>query len=359
MISDVPLGVLLSGGVDSSLITSYAAEFSSTKLKTFHISFDGFKRFDESKFAKSISNYYDTDHYDLSGNDMEFNLLDEILNYYDEPLGDSSMLPTFLVSRLTKKYVTVALGGDGGDELFGGYTSYRDILKQAKHLNNFPDFLKDFAKNIGNALPVGLKGKNFLTNLKGTPHQRFIANRLFDNETIKRVLTNKINLNESISKSIIDNTGDLIYDVTKYDFKNYLVEDILVKVDRASMASSLEMRAPWLDKDLIEFAFSSVPSSLKSTEFNLKILPKELLNMRLPISLELDRKQGFSIPLNDWIANKWHKEFIEEIEDLPSLFNKKYILKMCTNVKYGFSNSSRLFAIVILSKWLKKYNIIY
>lgn len=361
MISDVPLGVLLSGGVDSSLITTYAAEFSSTKLKTFHISFDGFKRYDESQFAKKVADYYNTEHHDLSGSDMNFDLIDEILNYYDEPLGDSSMLPTFLVSRLTKNYVTVALGGDGGDELFGGYTSYRDIIQQDEVLKKIPSSIKYIASNFGNLLPVGLKGKNFLTNLNGTQYQRFTKNRLFDTGTIKNVLSNEIyfQLRDIKSKPILEDTGDLIYDITKYDFQNYLAEDILVKVDRASMASSLEMRAPWLDKDLIEFAFSSVPSSFKSTKNELKILPKELLKKRLPISLELNRKQGFSIPLNDWIANKWYNEFVDEINNLPTLFNKKFILNMCTNVKYGFSNSSRLFAIVILSKWLKKYKINY
>lgn len=361
MISDVPLGVLLSGGVDSSLITTYAAEFSSTRLKTFHISFDGFKRYDESQFAKKVADYYNTEHHDLSGSDMNFNLIDEILNYYDEPLGDSSMLPTFLVSRLTKNYVTVALGGDGGDELFGGYTSYRDIIKQDEVLRKIPSSIKNIASHFGNFLPVGLKGKNFLTNLNGNQYQRFVYNRLFDPIAISNVLSSEMysRLTDISSKPILDDTGDLIYDITRYDFQNYLVEDILVKVDRASMASSLEMRAPWLDKDLIEFAFSSVPSSLKSTHSELKILPKELLKKRLPISLEVDRKQGFSVPLNDWIASKWYNDFVEEINNLPTLFNKKFILNMCYNVKYGFSNSSRLFAIVVLSKWLKKHKINY
>lgn len=361
MIADVPLGVLLSGGVDSSLITSYAAEISSQKIKTFHISFKGFGKYDESEFAKKVSNFYDTEHVELSGNEIKYDLIDEVLNYFDEPLGDSSMLPTYLVSRLTKKHVTVALGGDGGDELFGGYTTYKNFLNPSKIVSYTPEIIKNGISSIGSLFPIGIKGRNFLINLKGTPSRRFLHNRLFDEYSIRNILSEEMfnSIVNFSTKPYIDITGDLLYDMTKYDFQNYLSEDILFKVDRASMASSLEMRAPWLDKDVIEFAFSCVDSSSKIRGNNLKILPKELLKKRMPIDFDLNRKQGFSVPLNTWISTKWFDNIIKEAENLPSFLNRKVFLQMCNDTKKGYTNSSKIFSLIILSKWIKKYKINY
>jgi asparagine synthase (glutamine-hydrolysing) len=358
MISDVPLGVLLSGGVDSSLITSYAAE-NTSKLKTFHISFNGFGKYDESTYARKIANYFDTEHYELSGNDIDFEMIDDLLKFYDEPLGDSSMLPTYLVSKLTKKHVTVALGGDGGDELFGGYSSYFDLLNRSKFLHRSPNIFTKLLSYAGSKLPVGLKGRNYLINSDGNSYEKFMNNRLFDEYSLNNIFCKEYYEELKIidSKPDIIISNDLIYDLTKYDFKNYLVDDILVKVDRASMASSLELRAPFLDKEVIEFAFGELGSNLKVDNQNLKILLKELLKKRLPIDFEVNRKQGFSIPLNHWIATKWHFQFVNEINNLPEIFNKEFILKMCYNVKKGYANSSKLYAIIILSKWLRKYNI--
>jgi asparagine synthase (glutamine-hydrolysing) len=137
-----------------------------------------------------------------------------------------------------------------------------------------------------------------------------------------------------------------------------MCEDILVKVDRASMASSLELRAPWLNKNIVEFAFSEVPSYLKANELNTKILPKKLAKMKLPSNLDINRKQGFSIPISDWIKDRWFKQFEEEINDLPeNLFNRKKCLQLLYNEKKGFSNSHRLFALIIFNKWFKKYKV--
>jgi asparagine synthase (glutamine-hydrolysing) len=360
LVSDVPIGVLLSGGVDSSLITSYASENSMDRIKTFHISFPGFGKLDESFYARKVSEYYDTEHYELSGNDLEFSMIDEILDYCDEPLGDSSLLPTYLVSKLTKKYVTVALGGDGGDELFGGYTSYANFLNENNFNKYIPDYIKTTTSNLAKLLPIGLKGRNFLINCEGDKYKKFSNNRLFDDYSIKKIISNTYYPQMNIEcETKIFHTNDFIFDVTKSDFKNYLAEDILVKVDRSSMASSLEMRAPWLDKDLIEFAFANVSSNFKVNKNELKILPKALLKNKMPVDFDLSRKQGFSIPLNEWISNKWFDEFIEEINNFPKFLDKNEALIMCNNVKKGYSNSSKLFALVMLSKWINKYNINY
>lgn len=358
MISDVPLGVLLSGGIDSSLVASYAAD-KVKKLKTFNISFSKHKKFDESDYARKVANYLGTEHVELDASNLDLNLIDELVEFYDEPLADSSMLPTYIVSKLTKEYVTVALGGDGGDELFGGYSHYLNFSKRINALEFSSKYLRKPIEKIATSLPIGFKGRNFLLNSLGDPYERFKTNRLFDKFSLKKILEDEYyqEFCELNTKVEIDKTEDIIYDFTKYDFQNYLTDDILVKIDRASMASSLELRSPFLDKNIIEFAFSEVNSELKVSSNRLKILPKELFKKRLPINLNLERKQGFSIPLNDWISNEWFEYFINEIDELEKIFNKEFVLKMCVNIKKGYTNSSRLFALIILNKWIKKYKI--
>lgn len=364
LISDVPVGVLLSGGLDSSIVTAYAAQHNSEKIQTFNISFNGFGKYDESKYAKLVSEYFDTDHIELSGNELKFEMIDDLLNFYDEPLADSSMLPTFLVSSLTKKYVTVALGGDGGDELFGGYTSYSQLLKNKRTKRYLPNFAWNFIGSSAQYLPVGIRGRNYLMSLRGSLYDSFTSNKFFDEKTLWQLLNNEYK--NVLSTQLInkfkgntEETGDLIYDCTKHDLEHYLPDDILTKVDRASMASSLELRAPWLDIDVIEFAFSKVPSKLKTTIDGTKILTKLLAKEKLPSNLDIDRKQGFSIPLNDWIKDKWYEHFENEISDLDDrLFNKEFAMRILSDTKKGYTNSNRLFALVILNKWMKKYEIV-
>lgn len=359
LISDVPLGVLLSGGVDSSLITAYAAEHSNTKIKTFHISFDGFGKYNEKEYARTMADYFDTEHTELSGNDLSFNMIDELMEFYDEPLADSSMLPTYLVSRLTKEHVTVALGGDGGDELFGGYTHYPFVFQHPDTVISAP--FRKVGSRLAARLPVGMKGRNYLMALNGTRYDRFMFNRLYDTATISRVI-NADYLKETAfldyEQKAIDKSNDIVYDMTRFDFENNLTDDILVKVDRASMGVSLEMRAPWLDKSILEFAFRDVPSHLKTDGVNLKILPKLLLKSKLKFNFDLSRKQGFSIPLHDWIKGRWEDDFRDGLNALPDgLFNKKFSYSMLNGIKKGYTNSAKLYALLIIGKWMEKYKI--
>jgi asparagine synthase (glutamine-hydrolysing) len=351
LISDVPLGVLLSGGVDSSLITAYTSQFNTSKVKTFHISFSGHSKYNESEYARSVANYFDTEHIELSGNEIGFNLLDQIVEYFDEPMADSSILPTMLVAQLTKKYVTVALGGDGGDELFAGYTSYLQLLAKEKKIDQVPNLIRKLADKGAGKLPIGIKGKNYLHSLEGNIWERFQKNRLFDVKSIEKII------GDATPQKKMNVPEDILYSMTSFDFYNYLCEDILTKVDRASMSYSLEMRAPWLDKDVIEFAFGAVKSDQKLADNKLKSIPKQLLQKKMVIPFDLERKQGFSIPLNEWIAGKWHLSFMDIINEAPEFINKKELNIMLVNTKKGYTNSSRLFAMVMLIKWLKKYDI--
>lgn len=364
LLADVPLGVLLSGGLDSSLITAYAAEHYSGKLKTFNISFKGFKKYDESAYAKIVANHFDTDHYELSGNDINFEMIDEVMNYYDEPLADSSILPTYLVASLTKQYVTVALGGDGGDELFGGYTSYQDLLKAIQRKKILPQSVRNFLFGYAQYLPEGFKGRNFLLKLRGNKFDSFFQAPYFDTYSIKKLFNPKyLNSSANLDKKVLSNInlldGDIIHQVTKYDFTHYMCDDILVKTDRASMSRSLEMRAPWLDKNLVEFAFSKVPTKYKVNQTNTKMLPKMLGKKKLPSTLDLNRKQGFSIPIDSLLRNTWQTNFKDELNQLPKeVFNLAYINQLLESSKKGYTNSHKLFALLIFSKWFNKYQVI-
>jgi asparagine synthase (glutamine-hydrolysing) len=361
MVADVPVGVLLSGGVDSSLITAIASQITTEKLKTFTISFPKFSKFDESQYSQQIAKYYGTEHFELPAGEVTPDIIDEIIEFLDEPMADSSLIPTYIVSKLTKKYVTVALSGDGGDELFGGYPIYKRRLQvnnsgiQKKLVNTF--------KNAISNLPLGLKGRNYLLEYSSTENG-LNQPLFFDSHSLKKLLCPKVfELFEQTNQpndNTIDIDLDIISKATRDDFLNYLPDDILVKTDRMSMANSLELRTPFLDKNIIEFAFSEVPTSLKVNNEELKILLKQLAQNYMPPNYDLIRKQGFSIPLKFWINNNWDESFqIKASDPINNIINISYYNKLMIYEKNSFfNNSNRLFAILILQKWLHKYKIV-
>lgn len=364
MVADVPLGILLSGGVDSSIITAMASRTSS-KIKTFTVRFPGHSKFDETVHARLISNYFNTQHEELDAADATIEILPILAKQFDEPIIDSSMIPTFLVSQLVKKHCTVALGGDGGDELFGGYGHHSRLLvlqNKSKYLN--PLFRKGISRLASNLLPIGYKGRNWLQALEidtqvGVPQ---IAN-YFDKSIRRKILVNnKLTFNsENIWNNRIPKTDIFLERFTKMDFENYLPEDILVKVDRASMLNSLEIRAPFLDYKIIEFAFSKVPARLKTNHIEKKIILKEIAKIILPKEFDFNRKHGFSIPLSDWLKNgPWLKYFEDVLlSSSQNIFNKEIIIKLLKGQKCGFENSERLFALVLFELWRNEYKIIF
>jgi asparagine synthase (glutamine-hydrolysing) len=369
--ADVPVGVMLSGGLDSGLIAALAAK-NSNKIKTFTVTFPGYSKYDESSFARLIADYYSTEHIELIAKPASAELLPLLAKQFDEPIADSSMIPTYLVSEEIKHHCSVALGGDGGDELFGGYPHYSRLLLLKSKLFLIPHFLRkllaDFAKKN---LPLGFNGSNLRTYLMllEKDFQNDVPNsqNLFDTFTIKKILSpygqmlEELNLTNrylgDVDKNIFKNL-DIIQKATIVDFFNYLPEDILVKVDRASMLSSLEIRAPLLDYRIVEFAFSKVPSHLKVTNNTKKILLKEISKKLLPKEFDSSRKQGFSIPLKEWLkSGPFRNLFWSVLTDESSLFNKKYSLKLLKDQDNGRDNSERLFSLVLFELWRKEYGI--
>lgn len=364
MVADVPVGVLLSGGVDSSLITAMAVR-SSSQVQTFTIGFPGHSKLDETEHARLIARHFGTRHTELMAEPATADLLPRLAHQFDEPMVDSSMIPTFLVSQLVRQHCTVALGGDGGDELFGGYGHYSRLQWMQRKLGPTPRPLRNgIAFAAEKLLPVGVKGRNWLQGLgvdldKGLP---LIAS-CFDATTRGRLLTAQSDWRthaEEVLRSRVPMHPDLLQRATRMDFSNYLAEDILVKVDRASMLNSLELRAPLLDYRLIEFAFGKVPSHLKATAQDKKILLKRLTARMLPPEFDRQRKQGFSIPLVEWLkGGAFRALFNEVLRDPACSFDAGIVDSLLRGQDRGCSNGERLFALVLFELWRREYGVTF
>ncbi len=362
LVADVPVGVLLSGGVDSSLVTAMAAR-SGSKVKTFTIRFPGSGKYDETEFARTVARHFDTEHIELAVEPSTVDLLPKLARQFDEPMVDSSMIPTYMVSQLVREHCTVALGGDGGDELFGGYSHYSQILKSQADIGWIPHQIRHQVGNLATkVLPTGFRGRNWLERLDVDFDRSLCSKPKFFSAEDRCQLLSKSRATgksaETLYQQRIPQTDDLVYRATRMDFENYLPEDVLVKVDRASMLTSLEVRAPFLDYRLIEFAFGKVPSSLKANATQTKILPKRLLAKMLPPDFDLQRKQGFSIPLANWLQQaEWDTFFREVLLTEDGYFDRNFVTKLLDGQAKGRSNSERLFALVIFELWRREYGL--
>ena len=363
LLADVPVGILLSGGVDSSLITAVAARHTN-QIKTFNVRFPGQGRFDETEYARKIAEHFGTEHIELEASTVDVDLLIKLARQFDEPIVDSSMIPTFMVSELVQKHCKVVLGGDGGDELFGGYQHYSRLLWMNKYYKFIPLLLRQSAALIADkTMPSGMKGKNWIQSLRYDLNIEvpLIAN-YFEPTSRRKLMQGSFSDWPIVAEDILSirspKNKDLLQRATRMDFYNYLAEDILVKVDRASMLNSLEIRAPFLDKNIIEFAFKKVPSHLKATSKNKKILLKNLSKKILPADFDHNRKQGFSIPINDWLKKGKFRDFFYNILlDPQTIFDRKTVEKLFKYQDMGFNNGERLFALLMFELWRREYKI--
>lgn len=363
LIADVPVGVMLSGGLDSSLVTAMAARVK-PRIKTFTIAFPGHGPYDEAPHAQLVADHFGTDHVVLPLEPATVDLLPVLAQQYDEPLADSSMVPTSIVSRLIRREATVALGGDGGDELFGGYPHHSWVQSQA-HVQRFiPSAARPWMRAaMAAALPVGLKGRNYLLGLSGDQRYSIAQfNQLFD-PTTRRLLLGRNGARpnaltpEQFKASLAEYEGSPLQMATRVDFRGYLPDDILAKVDRASMLHSLEVRAPWLDHRLIEFAFT-LPDHLRATATERKILPRRLAAQLLPSTLELTRKQGFSLPLDAWFSGEWG-DFTRQVLTDPQqqTFSPRIVNTLLAGQERGRGNMHRLFALTMFELWRRAYGV--
>lgn len=365
LIADVPVGVLLSGGLDSSLVTAMAARATSQPVKTFTVSFPDDPEFDEGPSALKVARHFGTDHAELIGHDSSVDLLPALARQYDEPIGDHSVLPTFLVSQLTRQHVKVALGGDGGDELFGGYPHY-SFVQRIDGLRKFvPRSLRRLLASSAGLLPVGTRGKNHILGFGGDlAFSLAHVNLYFDQAARRRLVPSLIHERaartspERYKMSLCDAQHSPLQMATRLDFHTTLVDDYLVKVDRASMLASLEMRAPFLDHRLVEFAFGKVPDALRATASQRKVLLRRLARRLLPRDLDIQRKRGLSLPLASWFKRGWG-DYVEEVlmDADPLLFSRSMIRGLLQGQKRGYANANRLFALTMFELWRREYRV--
>jgi asparagine synthase (glutamine-hydrolysing) len=361
LISDVPLGIFLSGGIDSSLVAALATNQSDNKVNTFSI---GFKesQFNESEFAKKVANHLDTNHHEFMISTTEAKqLIPKLVDIYDEPFADSSAIPTMLVSKLAKEHVTVVLGGDGGDELFFGYNMYQ----WAQRLSN--PFLKTFRQPISNILKL-LKANKYqkASELFNYPDEQNLANHifsqeqsLFSNQELTKLLTNPC----IEPQNIITDSNRILTAMEKqalFDLEYYLPDELLVKVDRATMQHSLEARVPLLDYRIIEFALNLSPK-LKYRNGISKYLLKQILYKYIPKELFNRPKCGFSIPLVEWLQTDLKYLLDDYLNE--KIINNFGIVKyeQVKQMKRQFlaGNSyvyGRLWALIILHQFLIKHD---
>lgn len=361
MVSDVPLGILLSGGLDSSIIAAIAARCSPVPIKTFTLSLPGSK-LDEASYAKCVSDYLHTDHHVLEIDAPSIANIEDIAQFIDEPLADSSLIPSYLISKLTREHVTVVLGGDGGDELFGGYSNYLLSLRMKMYLRYVPNILIRFVSKLASYLPAGMRGRNFLASLAGGPLQQQIwGTSYFDIALRKRLLSSKkvselgckLDAPEQMLLGFFKEGDEPLDSMTRQDFFSILPDDFLVKVDRSTMAVSLEGRTPFLDYRLVEFAFSKIPSSWKISGGESRRIERLLAKRLLPTQLNTKRKQGFSIPLDEWMRSDNCMVLRKYLKYLPEFINRDEIESLILGLFKGRANGARLYSLLVLGIAMK------
>jgi asparagine synthase (glutamine-hydrolysing) len=360
--ADVPVGVLLSGGVDSSLITAMAARHH-PRLRTYTASFPGEGRYDEASHAQLVAQHFGTEHTVLQLEAPRPELLEKLAWHFDEPIADDSILPTYLICEAVRRDCTVALGGDGADELFGGYSSYSRALQIEARLGRVPKSVRSaIARAAGRVIPIGFRGRAAV-QMAGFD-RRFSfpwCPGYFDAGWRKNMLKPHLREKRPCDDppvSSLPQECDVADRARWHDFGHYLPDVILAKVDRASMAVSLEVRAPFLDHHIIEFAFSKIPGHLKSSISERKILLKRLAGPLMPAGFDLARKQGFSSPLGSWLSGRG--QFGELVQDVlrrrDSMFATRAVDQLWKARHLG-SNGKRLFALLMLELWRERHGI--
>ncbi len=375
LVSDVPLGAFLSGGIDSSIVVAQMARLMNQPVKTFSI---GFKEssYNELPYARAVAERYGTEHHEFTVEAKALELTEKLVGQLDEPFGDFSIFPTYLVSKMARDFVTVTLSGDGGDELFAGYDTYRAHRFERRYYRHLPACIKNgIVARIARALPPTEKKKGIANSVKrfvqGTQlppslyHARWMIflqewerEKLFTKEVVGVI-------EEGDPYDFIhrhSRVADGCDDVTRtgfIDVKTYLVDDILVKVDRMSMATSLEARVPYLDHRVVEFAFA-LPPRLKMRGLDTKYLLKRVFWEDLPKEVQNRDKQGFSIPVKNWIRSDLKPMMLDLLDGRrirqQGFFDEAYVSRLVDEHLKGVENHShKLWALMVFQQWYDLY----
>ncbi len=383
MVADVPLGAFLSGGIDSSTIVALMQSMSSQPVRTFSIGFD-YEGYDEAGYARQIAQYLGTDHTELymTAEDA-LNVIPRLPAIYDEPFADSSQIPTYLVSQLTRQHVTVSLSGDGGDELFCGYTRYFMVNNIWRKLSLLPLAIRRIVANTIIKTPVSrldalFKWLNPLFNKYSQAGRvgdklkksAYLLNAADADEFYSLFTTNRVDMDGLLKPEYYQQDSDellvsqhglssdcIISNMMYRDTMQYLPDDILVKVDRASMANSLESRIPMLDHRVLEFAWR-LPLSAKYRNGQGKWILRQVLKKYVPEKYFERPKMGFGVPMDDWLSGplrEWGEDLLDEKElSQQGIFDAGAVRKKWCEHSEGLRNwRSQLWSVLVFQSWLK------
>ncbi len=363
-VSDVPFATFLSGGIDSGLITSILARNTPERIKTYTIGFD-FDDYDEFDLAKIVSEKYNTIHTEINTKINVKSFFTELINYIGEPFADPSLVSSYIVTKEFSMNVKLALSGDGGDEVFGGYHEYNTAFFADKYFankSNVSNLLKTNVSKISNRINSNSKNLgNYFDFYKSSGYEKLYRNIGFS-EFEKEILYKKES--NSFSKSYLNElwnsnfNGNQIDTLFASSIKTRLRNDYLVKIDRASMYSSVEVRSPFLDKELVEFSFK-LPNDIKLKNGINKYLLKKIVEKEYDKDIFIRKKQGFGTPIKYWLNNEL-SEYVnyylsKEKVEKRGLFNYNYIVKLLDDNKKDGLNSNKIWILLVLEMWFDKF----
>lgn len=368
--SEVPLGAFLSGGLDSSSVVALMCSLSTNRSITTSVGFND-DYFNELPYAKEVADFFHTEHYEYQIAPTIQDLLPRIVWHFDEPFADSSAIPTYYVSEIARRHVTVALSGDGGDEVFGGYGRHRQVVN-AENFRGLRSLVGHPGAFLVNALwPTGLRGRGSIVNVLSSPEDAVVAQHydyLLTAQLRDQLLSGEVrnmlrgqNGGAPFHSYYQSCTAQSNLDKALYvDIKTYLADDILVKVDRMSMAHGLEVRSPLLDHKLLEF-MAKIPPSYKIRGRNQKFLLREVMRKRLPAQVTTREKHGFGMPLGRWLQ----QDLREMVEDLlfdqtakrRGLFNPDVVQTLWSSHLNGTRNWMHLiYALLVFELWSREFS---
>ena len=369
MVSDVPVGVFLSGGYDSTAVAALLAS-SVSDLNTFTIAFRE-KNYDESPYAKKVAEHLGTKHHEYYCTMEEaIDIIPNLPWIYDEPFGDSSAIPTTLVSKIARQHVTVALSADAGDELFAGYPRHQKVVKYVQQLNGIPAVLRNIMgaglNGIG-GLHTSISKANRLEKLKlvltskGVLESFNYINQTYTEREINKIVNNGAPLNSSVFDKDVELSSkvSVLNKVLAVEYKSYLVDDILQKVDRATMSVSLEGREPFLDHRLVEWV-STLPDEYKLKDGVSKRILKDIVHKYVPVSMMERPKMGFGVPVNKWLKNEL-RDLLEDVMSDAALNNQQLLNPEVVSVLRDqylagkLEDFERLWFVFVFLQWYKKW----
>jgi asparagine synthase (glutamine-hydrolysing) len=367
LVSDVPLGAFLSGGVDSSLVVGLMSGASAGRVKTFSIGFNE-PAFDELEHARRVARHFGTDHHEFVVEPDAIGILDRLIGHFDEPFADASAIPTWYVSEMARRHVTVVLSGDGGDELFGGYDRYLPNPRVVAFDRYSPPGARRVAALAASTLPHGVRGKNFLRHIGRDERGRYLdAIRFFGADEKPALLTADALRQMTRGDAEVrlarhfERYAHLPWpsQMMRFDADTYLPEDVLTKVDRMSMAHSIESRVPLLDNDVVDFA-STIPAALKIKNGRRKHVLKEVAATLLPRDILDRRKQGFGVPIGVWFRGNLRELFSDTLLSSASLqrgyFQPPFVRRLVDeHVSGKRDHTLRLWQLVVFERWHQQY----